>query len=195
MALLQLVSNPSKRRRGRKKTASGKRRKSAKRSTAKRSSRRKSLKFRSNPIRTRGMMNRVVDQQLIPAAKQAAGALAVDVAFGYLGAYIPAQLSTGVLRHVTKAAGAILLSAVASNFVKSSTANEMAKGALTVTLHDAAKEILAGTLPGVPLGFFTSGYVTPPARLGASRRRSLGMYQSASVTDLASARNQRIGIQ
>jgi hypothetical protein len=179
MAQLMLVSNPSKRRKSASKKTASRRRKSAKRKTSSRRSSR-SLTFKRNPIRARSLMNRVLDQQLMPAAKQAAGALAVDVAFGYLGSFIPAQLSTGALRHVTKAAGAIVLSAIAANFVKSSTANEMAKGALTVTLHDAAKEMIAASVPGVPLGFYASGVLTPPARLGMFRRRSsLSMYESA----------------
>lgn len=197
MPQLMLVSNPSKRRKSARKKSVSKRRKSSG-SSRRRASRRKSLTFRSNPIRVRGMMSRVVDQQLMPAAKQAAGALAVDVVFGYIGSYLPAQLSTGALRHMTKAAGAIVLSAVAANFVKSSTANEMAKGALTVTIHDAAKELLASAVPGVPLGFYTSGVVTPPARLsGRLRRSSLGYFQTPSnVTPFPSSlgRSRRIGI-
>ena len=195
MALLQLVSNPAKRR-GRKKKTSSKKRRTAKRSVARRSSR-KSLKLRSNPIRLggSGFVSRAVNQQLVPAAKQAAGALAVDVAFGYAGSFIPAQFTTGALRHVTKAVGAIALSAVAANFIKGSTANEMAKGALTVVLHDAAKELMAASMPGIPLGFFSSGYVaTPMARLGGFRRRSLGMLQPSNVMDFSAASSRRVGI-
>lgn len=198
MPELMLLSNP-RRRRGGKKTVSRKRRTSARKSSKRRSSR-KSLAFRSNPIRlgrSGGMVGRAINQQLVPAAKMAGGALAVDIAFGYLGRFIPAQFSAGVLRHVTKAVGAIALSAVAANFIKGSTANEMAKGALTVTLHDAAKELLAASVPGVPLGFYTSGYVAPAARLGMYRRRSsLGYYTENNVTDLQSARrsSRRVGI-
>lgn len=203
MAQLMLVSNPAKRRKSSRKKSTGKRRSTAKRSASRRSSSRrksKSLTFRSNPIRSRGLMGRVVDGQLMPAVKMAAGALAVDVGFGYLNSYLPPALSVGAVRHITKAVGAILLSVVASKFVNASTANEMAKGALTVVFHDAAKEVLGNTMPGVPLGFYTSGYVTAPPRLGAYRsRKSLGFYQGANnvspfpSTVMAGAR-KRIGI-
>lgn len=166
-AARKVASNPKKRRSSRKRKASASGRK------------RRSISFRRNPLRIGGgMVNRVINNQLKPAAIQAGGALAVDVAFGYLGGYLPPALSSGMLRHVTKAAGAILLSTVAANVIKSSTANEMAKGALTVVLHDVGKELAAQFAPSLPLSYYGS---SPVLRLSAYTRRRSGISASPST--------------
>lgn len=111
--------------------------------------------YRRNPTR-KNMMQNIVSKQLQPAAIQASGAIGLDVVYGYFGQFIPAQLNQGMLRHVTKGVVALGLGFVASNFIKNSTANEMAKGALTVTMHGAFKEALQQWMPAIPLGMDTS---------------------------------------
>jgi hypothetical protein len=169
MPQLMLV-NPAKRRKSRKKTSSRKRRSRVRRNPVKRAVARRSpskarrvsrRKYRRNPIKIggRGMLKRTINQQVMPAVTQAGGALAVDLGYGYLSGYLPAMLTTGMARHATKGVMAVLLSTIAANFVKSSTANAMAVGALTVTIHDAAKEVLATAAPQLPLGYYNPGYV------------------------------------
>lgn len=151
-------------------TRSKPRRKVAKRRA---SSSRSVRRVRRNPIGGGGIVNRTIERQLKPAAIQAAGALGVDVAFGYLGGYLPAQFSTGMLRHLTKGIGAVLLSTIAANFVRSSTANEIAKGSLTVTIHGALTEAAQQFAPAVPLGYFSPAPVL-------RRSSALGVYTRAN---------------
>lgn len=139
---------PKKRRR------SGKRKKSAGKSV---------VRYKRNPIniKPKQLMKRAIDQQLKPAAVGAAGALAVDAAFGVAGNYLPDVLTTGAGRHLTKGVGAVLLSVIAANFVKNETANELARGSMTVVLHDAARELIEEKFPGVALGYINSSFVAP----------------------------------
>jgi hypothetical protein len=182
MPQLMLV-NPAKRRKSRRKTSSRKKRStrrmrrnpiaraSTRRNPVKRVRRRK---YRRNPIGGKLSMRKVLNTQVMPALTQAGGALAVDLGYGYLSGYLPAMLTTGAARHATKGLMAILLSTVAANFVKSTTANQMAVGALTVTIHDAAKEVLATTMPSLPLGYYNYApvqglnYYTQPALTASS---------------------------
>lgn len=108
-----------------------------------------------NPRRrrtTRGMFQNIMRNQVQPAAIQATGAIGLDIVYGYFGQFIPAQLNTGMLRHVTKGVIALGLGFVASNFVRNQTANNMSRGALTVVMHDAFREALAQWMPAIPLG-------------------------------------------
>lgn len=171
MAGKVLLVNKSPRKKRRKSTAAS-RKKTRTVSRRRAAPKRKARTYRRNPIGG-GMVNRVIERQLKPAAIQAGGALAVDVAFGYLGSYLPAQLTTGMVRHFTKGVGAVLLSTLAANFVRSSTANDMAKGALTVILHDTLKESLQTFAPQLPLGYFS------PAPVLRNSNRSLGLYTRA----------------
>lgn len=110
-----------------------------------------------NPRRRVGIKDGIknaIDNQLKPAAMQAAGALALDVGMGYFGGYLPAQLNSGMARHATKGVIAMILGYVAANFVGNQTANTMVKGALTVTLHDAGKDTLAQFAPSLPMGYY-----------------------------------------
>jgi len=167
MSTLMLV-NPRKRKPARRK-ATSKRKTTAKRRTSpvkrrtsvakRRSTSAKRRTYKRNPS-ARGMLNRVLERQVKPAAVQAAGALAVDIAYGFLNRFIPAQFTEGPLRHLTRGVGAIGISAVAANFVKQSWANEMAKGSLTVVMHDAAKEAIGGVMPQLPLGYYSPAMTT-----------------------------------
>ena len=139
----------------------------AKRATTRR--RTTPTKYRRNPAprRTRkNMIQNIVEKQLKPAAIQASGALMLDVGYGYLGGYIPDVLNQGMMRHATKGVVAIALGFVASNFIKAGTANELAKGAMTVTLHDAMKEAVETYAPQVPLGYYNASPVYAADELG-----------------------------
>lgn len=106
---------------------------------------------RRNPI-SGGLMRNMV----MPAVTAASGALALDVLWGY--APIPANFKTGNLQYVAKAAGALLIGWAGSKVMKKSTAEAMAVGALTVVVHDAAKMLIATTMPSLHLGMVNSGY-------------------------------------
>lgn len=95
----------------------------------------------------------------------ASGALALDIAWGYLP--IPITLKTGMLRHVAKGVGAIALGYLANMVTTRSNAEQMTRGAMTVVIHGAMKEITQQFLPNVPLdgmGYYSAGM---PAGVGA----------------------------
>lgn len=132
-----------------------------------------------NPRRrsTKGMVANIVDRQLKPAAIQASGAIGLDVIYGYFGNFIPAQLNSGMLRHVTKGVVALGMGFVVSNFMKNATANEMSKGALTVVMHDAFKEALSQWMPTIPLGD-VGYYNASPVYQPQSQDMNMGYFQS-----------------
>lgn len=108
---------------------------------------------RRNPIR-RGMINRVV----MPAVTAATGALALDVAWAYLP--LPVQVKTGPFKYLAKAGGAIGLAWLAEMVVKRQTAEAMGVGALTVVIHQMARELIAQNMPTVRmdgLGYYNAG--------------------------------------
>lgn len=112
---------------------------------------------RRNPIIPSGLLH----SQLIPAAQGAAGALALDLALGYLP--LPDNLKTGVLRHFVKAGLAIGIGAVVEKVSTRAMGRAAATGALTVVLHDAIREQVVQHAPGVKLGEYV--YLTPDERM------------------------------
>lgn len=156
MAELMLI-NPRKRRR--KKTA--KRKTPVKRARRRTTARRvKRNPARRQATRTRGMQG-IINNQLIPAVTAGAGALSLDVIMGYLP--LPAMFATGPVRYGVKGIGAILLGTLAGMVgVRKSTANQLAMGALTVTVHEAMKETMTRFAPGVPLGYWGAGMTAGP---------------------------------
>jgi len=137
-----------------------KKRRSSKKSRSRKGRKSKSTKFKRNPIRVGGFAGRVIERQVKPALIQASGGLLVDAAFGFGGQYLPPALTTGMARHLTKGLGAVLISLLVGNFVKSETANKLAVGSLTITIHDAAKEMIATMFPTMPMGFFSPAVVS-----------------------------------
>lgn len=105
---------------------------------------------RRNPLIPAGFVN----GQLIPAAQGAAGALALDLALGYIP--LPEQLKTGMVRHVTKAALAVGIGVAVEKLSNRTAGKAAALGALTVVLHDAAREAVAKAAPSVRLGEYLS---------------------------------------
>lgn len=96
-----------------------------------------------------------------------------------------------MLRHATKGVIAIGLGYLASNFVRNETANQLATGALTITMHDAMKELVGQFMPNIPLGdvgYWNAspvypaegmGYFQPQSQSGYSER-ALGYFSSDS---------------
>ncbi len=154
------VSNPRRRRRPARR----------RRTTARR-------RYRRNPTTMRGIINQLV----MPAATAGAGALALDILWGFVP--VPEQIKTGPMRHVAKGLGAVVLGQLVGMVGTRRMGDTMAMGALTVVFHSAFREMTAQFMPGVPLGYYSAGanagydpqlgyYVSSP-RLAVSRGESV----------------------
>lgn len=151
--------------------------------------RRKNTKrgYYPNPRRrmgVQGMARRIMRNQVQPAMVQASGALLLDIGYGYFGSYIPAQFNTGMLRHATKGVIAIGLGWLAQNFVRNETANQLATGALTITMHDAMRELTAQFMPNIPLGgmgYWNASPVYPAEGMGYYQPQSQSGYSDRAL--------------
>ncbi len=152
MAQLMMVNPRRRKRRTTKKKVTRARRPRRRVTTAK--SRSPARRYRRNPIARRGGAG-IMNQQVIPAAVAASGALGLDVIWGWLP--IPMNIKTGAFRHVAKGAGAIAMGMVASQFMNRKTAMDLSTGALTVVIHGAMREMAQGMMPNVPLGYYSAG--------------------------------------
>lgn len=152
------VSNPRRRRRPARKRATARRR------------------YRRNPMTMRSVLNTLV----IPAAQAGAGAVLLDVAWGFVP--IPPDIKTGPMRHVAKGLGAIVLGWGVGQVANKKMGDTMAMGALTVTFHAALRELTQQFLPQLNLAYYSAGpvaghdpqlgyYVQSP-RLAVSRGES-----------------------
>lgn len=117
----------------------------------------------SNPRRRRTMRRRPAAQFFtqrnmtdfaFAATVGASGAIALDVALGFLP--LPAMFKVGIPGKIAKGIAAVALGAVAnmSGLVRTSTARDMAVGALTVQFVGIGREILANVAPGVALSAY-----------------------------------------
>lgn len=183
MAQLMMV-NPRKRRTRKARTPAQKaatrklvaRNKRKRNPTAKRRSTRSvTRRYKRNPAR-RMAMGGIINQQVIPAATNATGALALDIIWGFLP--IPINIKAGPMKHVAKGAGAIVMGMVAQNVVRPATAKALSQGALTVVMHDAMREFAQRMLPNVPLGYYSAG---TPVGVG-EYMNGLGAYIGGSGT-------------
>lgn len=122
---------------------------------------------RRNPS-TRGMFAGVTTL-VTTAAKQAVGAIGVDLAMGQIAPRLPATLLTPNVYPIVKGAAAVGLGMLVTKFLPGDFGRKMAEGSLTITLYS----VLRGFMPDtVPLGYISSGYIP---RQGA---RGLGEYVS-----------------
>ena len=102
---------------------------------------------------------------LVPSAIGAGGALGLDLVMGYVP--LPAMLTTGMLRPVTRLAGAALIGWVASMVASRQTAANVTAGAVTVVLYDTFKGWLKTAAPTLPLsGMGSIGWVNPGMPVG-----------------------------
>lgn len=115
---------------------------------------------------------------LIPAAIGGAGAVALDVALGYVP--LPDMLKTGYAKVGVQIAGAFLLGWLGSKALGREKGNAVTLGALTVAAYGLVKTVVkqaAPTLPGLAGDYETMrmgaymkpelGYVNPASPLGA----------------------------
>lgn len=126
----------------------------------------------ANPHRRRGksrrgglsiMRNPVggVKTALMDAAYGAGGAVAMDLAMGFLP--LPTSLQSGPLNYAAKGAIAIGLGMAAEKFLGSARGSKIADGALTVVMYEAAKAGIAEFAPTVAAKMGALE-VTAPAR-------------------------------
>lgn len=118
----------------------------AKRRTARKTTTKVVYKRNPLPPRAKG----IFAENIKPALIGAGGALVLDLAFAKLP--IPAALKVGIVRHPVKGLGAIGLGMAAEKLgVKHDTAVALARGALTVVVHDAAKDLIRTSFPQLAL--------------------------------------------
>lgn len=135
-------------------------------------------RYRRNPS-ARRMMGGVgkLSSMVMPAVAIGAGAVGAEVLMGYLP--LPAQLKTGVMRHVTKGGvgivGGIILGKV---FKQPKLGKFFAAGAIAIATHDAIKEALAARMPSLKFGGGMGAYLPRSAVTG-----SLGYYSPAGTVD------------
>jgi len=173
MASPLLLVNPRKRRKARKTTA---KRRTTRRTTHKR--RAPVARRRHNPIRRRRTAAHRVHHvrrrrnparrkmgffsPIMPAAIAAVGAIGLDLVWGY--APVPASWKAGTMGYAAKGVGALALGAVLGMFMKKSTAEALAAGALTVTIHGALKDGISSSMPNIQMGEIMPaglGYMSP----------------------------------
>lgn len=154
-----------------------------------------------NPLSISG-----VKSALMPAAIGAAGGVALDVAYGYLGSYLPASLQTGMAASAVKLAAAFGLGMVATKVLGAEKGRAVTIGAVTVQLYGLLKSTLASAAPSVPglagfgayiasPGMSGLGYGANPAvylqkpagmgRMGRLGRGRMGAYIKASPMPMA----------
>jgi hypothetical protein len=79
-----------------------------------------------------------ITSQLVPAAYGAGGALALDLALGYIP--LPAMLKTGYARHATRIVGALGIGWLAGKFLRGKS-QAIGAGALTVAMYGLFKDV------------------------------------------------------
>lgn len=121
---------------------------------------RRSLRaYRRNPGGGRMTMRSVMNQIVVPSFQAGLGALALDMAWGFVP--VPLEWKVGNLRHVVKGGGAIVLGMVAQQLLGAQMGRNIAMGALTVTFHDAMRDMVSQFAPNIPLG-----YIAPAVNAG-----------------------------
>jgi hypothetical protein len=119
-------------------------------------------RYKRNPMGL-GSVKNIVTGQLLPAAYGAGGAVVLNLALSYLP--LPDAVKTGWPRHGVRLVGALAVGWAARKFVKGSTGNAMAAGALIVVVYDIVKAALAQFAPeiGSRLGEFEDVSIDDPA--------------------------------
>ena len=120
----------------------------------------------------RGGMNRLFNQQIMPALVGGTGAVANDVLSGWVLQMLPLppEFTTGPMRHVAKAGSALLLAWAASFMVTRKTADQLGAGALTVVGYNVVREMVQRFAPQIPMGMYLEpsnmGMYLEPSNMG-----------------------------
>jgi len=108
----------------------------------------KRRRYAQNPI---GLSVKGVGAMSMTALQGAGGALVVNTALNYVP-YLPASLTSGNGKYLTRAAAAIALGTFGNKVLPRGVAQNMAVGALTVALHDLILGLAATAMPTMKLG-------------------------------------------
>jgi len=123
---------------------------------------------------------------IVPTIKSgvvgATGALGLDLLIGFLIGKLPVQLQTGYGLTATKIAGAVGIGML-GNVVMKGKGGDLAKGAMTVVLHNELRKIVQAQFPTLTLGEYFSaggivGYGTPEQGLLSTGYEQVGEYLS-----------------
>lgn len=128
-------------------------------------------RYSSNPISS---PMGFIKNALVPSAIGAGGALGVDVLIGFATPYLPAMLTGPTIRPVVRLAGAVALGMIASKVAGRKIGEQVAAGAITVTVYDFMKGIVKSAVPSLPLsgndypymGFYQPGYPAGSSEMG-----------------------------
>lgn len=110
-------------------------------------------RYRRNPIRGGFSVQGFVNETLVPSAIGAAGALGLDVLMNVVP--LPETFKTGMMRPVTKLAGAIGLGMIAGMIASRRVAEQVTAGAVTVVLYDVMKGLMMRTMPQLALSEYS----------------------------------------
>jgi hypothetical protein len=133
----------------------------------------KSRRYRRNPTGGgRFNIQSFSRNTLMPSAIGAAGALGLDVLMGFLP--LPPAMKMGPMRTVVKIVGAVGIGMLAGTFVKRSTAEQIAAGAITVALYDTLKGALKTAMPTLTLGDADDVYTQYPSLAYAGAGQVVG---------------------
>lgn len=103
--------------------------------------------YRRNPINFRGGIMGIVNNQIIPAAIGAGGALALNLALSFIP--LPDVAKTGWARHGVRLLGALGLGWAAQKFVGGKKGEALAAGALTIVMYDIVRAALSQFAPEI----------------------------------------------
>lgn len=139
--------------------------------------------YRRNPSRRRlAGIGGSLGKMILPAMGIGLGAVGSEMVMGYLP--LPANLKTGVMRHITKGGVSIALGLLIGKVLKMPTLGKaFAAGGIAIATHDAVKEAITRGGPGIKFGEYLPrgaargalGMYVPPVR------GSLGYYSPAST--------------
>lgn len=183
-----LVSNPSRRRKSKgRKRSKGRHRLKRHAASRRRSYRVKRRRFARNPSFSLKSLPGAFLPTLKAGAVGATGAIANDVLMGQVGRFLPAVLSSGIAKHLTKVGSAVIVGAV-GNLVLKGKGQALAAGAATVAMRDLIRETIQQNLPSVApyLGDCYDGDISgyAPGLLVDNSDGNVGAYVPGGVGDV-----------
>lgn len=142
---------------------------------------------RRNPIA--GLDMRGITNQLKTAGIGAAGAVGVDVLFGFVQSYLPTSMQTeasadgsmNVAYYAAKSATAIGAGLLLNKMIGANKAAAVVEGSLIVTLYKAAARFMANNVPSVTLGSYVPGGRQAGVLPFSQNLRGVGMQVSRSA--------------
>jgi hypothetical protein len=179
-----LLVNPRRRRKskGRKRS-----RVRLKRSASRRRKVVRARRYKRNPVASLSPKSLV--GSFVPTLKAGAvgavGAIANDALIGQLGRFLPAFLSTGYARHLTKVGTAVIVGAV-GNLALRGKGQALAAGAATCAMRDLIRETIQQNLPSVApyLGDYDDGDSMGSYNPGLLVNEGVGEYMQAPLGDV-----------